>query len=208
MNNPNKSRVAIIEPSPVIRLGMKKILEENARFTVTGVYCDLQSFKDTKKDQFFDMILVNPTTIHFHRPFSVKNIFSDYPDTIIAAIHYEYVDSETLAGFDGVLNIYDDEAKMMRKLQQMTNAIGNRNNDKTENVDLSDREKEILISVAKGLTNKEIADKHFISIHTVVSHRKNISRKTGIKTVAGLTLYATFNNLISQEDLQNYELRN
>jgi len=62
--------------------------------------------------------------------------------------------------------------------------------------ELSDREKEILVSVAQGLLNKEIADKHNISINTVITHRKNITRKTGIKTVAGLTVYAILNNLV------------
>ncbi|MBQ1638026.1 MAG: hemerythrin domain-containing protein, partial [Bacteroidales bacterium] len=61
---------------------------------------------------------------------------------------------------------------------------------------LSDREKEILVSVAMGLLNKEIADKHHISINTVITHRKNITRKIGIKTVAGLTAYAILNNLV------------
>ena len=65
-----------------------------------------------------------------------------------------------------------------------------------EGEELSDREKEILVSVAKGMLNKEIADHYNISIHTVISHRKNITRKTGIKTVAGLTVYALLNNLI------------
>ena len=62
--------------------------------------------------------------------------------------------------------------------------------------DLSDREKEILVNVAQGLLNKEIADRLGISINTVITHRKNITRKTGIKTVAGLTVYAILNNLI------------
>ena len=62
--------------------------------------------------------------------------------------------------------------------------------------ELSDREKEILVSVAQGLLNKEIADRHNISINTVITHRKNITRKTGIKTVAGLTVYAILNNLV------------
>ena len=61
---------------------------------------------------------------------------------------------------------------------------------------LSDREKEILVSVAQGLLNKEIADRHNISINTVITHRKNITRKTGIKTVAGLTAYAILNGLV------------
>lgn len=62
--------------------------------------------------------------------------------------------------------------------------------------ELSDREKEILVSVAEGLLNKEIADRHNISVNTVITHRKNITRKIGIKTVAGLTAYAILNNLI------------
>ncbi len=65
-----------------------------------------------------------------------------------------------------------------------------------EREELSEREKEILVSVAKGMLNKEIADQYNISIHTVISHRKNITRKTGIKTVAGLTVYALLNDLI------------
>lgn len=69
-------------------------------------------------------------------------------------------------------------------------------------VELSEREKEILVSVASGLINKEIADKHNISVNTVISHRKNISRKTGIKTVAGLTVYAILNNLIDIKSIE------
>ncbi len=60
---------------------------------------------------------------------------------------------------------------------------------------LSAREIEILSGVAQGLLNKEIAAKYNISIHTVITHRKNIARKTGIKTIAGLTAYAILNNL-------------
>lgn len=62
--------------------------------------------------------------------------------------------------------------------------------------ELSEREKEILVLVAQGLLNKEIADRCSISVNTVITHRKNITRKTGIKTVAGLTVYAILNGLI------------
>ena len=71
-----------------------------------------------------------------------------------------------------------------------------------EHLELSAREKEILVSVAQGLLNKEIADKHNISINTVITHRKNITRKTGIKTVPGLTVYAILNNLIDIKEIE------
>ncbi len=69
-------------------------------------------------------------------------------------------------------------------------------------LELSAREKEILVSVAQGLLNKEIADKHHISINTVITHRKNITRKTGIKTVPGLTVYAILNNLVDINEIE------
>ncbi len=71
-----------------------------------------------------------------------------------------------------------------------------------ERQELSDREKEILVSVAQGLINKEIADKHNISINTVITHRKNITRKTGIRTVPGLTVYAILHNLIDINSIE------
>ncbi len=66
---------------------------------------------------------------------------------------------------------------------------------------LSQREKEIVAAVAHGKTNKEIADDLFISINTVVTHRKNIARKTGINSIAGLTVYAILNNIVRLKDL-------
>lgn len=68
--------------------------------------------------------------------------------------------------------------------------------------ELSSREKEILVCVAKGMLNKEIADKLCLSIYTVITHRKNITHKLGIKTVAGLTLYALLNGLIDSSSVQ------
>ena len=72
----------------------------------------------------------------------------------------------------------------------------------SEGGELSAREKEILVCVAKGMLNKEIADKLCLSIYTVITHRKNITRKIGIKTVAGLTVYALLNGLIDMSTVQ------
>ena len=68
---------------------------------------------------------------------------------------------------------------------------------------LSEREKDIVRLVAKGLTNKEIADKLFLSIHTVTTHRKNISAKLGIRTISGLTTYAILNGLVNIDEIKN-----
>ena len=125
----------------------------------------------------------------------------NYRTVIIEPSQIIYVDSETLQYFDGILDIYGEGQQMPKKILKILERAHPKTDPTTENVELSDREKEILITLAQGLANKEIADKLCISTHTVISHRKNIVRKTGIKTVAGLTLYALFNNLISQDDL-------
>ncbi|MBD5184180.1 MAG: response regulator transcription factor [Bacteroidales bacterium] len=62
--------------------------------------------------------------------------------------------------------------------------------------ELSGREKEVLKELASGKTNKEIADRLSISVNTVITHRKNISSKLGIKSVSGLSLYALMNGVI------------
>lgn len=66
---------------------------------------------------------------------------------------------------------------------------------------LSNREKDVLIEVVKGLSNKEIAEALCISAHTVITHRKNISRKLNIHSPAGLTIYAIVNKLVDINSL-------
>ena len=75
--------------------------------------------------------------------------------------------------------------------------------DENRQESLSEREKEIIVCVAKGMSTKEIADKLFISVHTVTTHRRNISAKLQIHSAAGLTIYAIVNGLLSMSDIRN-----
>jgi DNA-binding NarL/FixJ family response regulator len=106
---------------------------------------------------------------------------------------------DVLRQVDGVVNIYDDQQQLLRKLRAAIEQ--GQTNPYSDSHDLSERECDVLVLVAKGLANKEIADRLNISIHTVMSHRKNITHKTGIKSVAGLTVYALLNNLLDQNDV-------
>ena len=67
--------------------------------------------------------------------------------------------------------------------------------------DLSAREIEVLVLITKGLINKEIADKLNISLTTVITHRKNIVEKLGIKSVSGLTIYAVMHGYIDADGI-------
>lgn len=74
-----------------------------------------------------------------------------------------------------------------------------RNAESTESI--SEREKEIIICLVQGMSNKEIASHLFISVNTVITHRRNISRKLQIHSLAGLTIYAIANGLIDNKCL-------
>ena len=70
-----------------------------------------------------------------------------------------------------------------------------------ETEELSEREQDVLIQIVKGLSNKEIADTLCISVHTVITHRKNITRKLNIHSTAGLTIYAIVHKLVNINSL-------
>lgn len=197
-----RQRVVIIEPSAIITLGLKAILVDAAHeFEVVGAFEDLTHFQERAPLLDPDLILVDPAIFDFHKRMSVHGLFCGTPEMALVAIVHGFIEPEALKQYSGAVHIYDDGRKIVRLLRQ---AAENRptETDTGDNYELTDRENEILISVAKGMTNKEIGDTHNISVHTVISHRKNITRKTGIKTVSGLTVYALLNNLIDQSEIE------
>lgn len=203
MNQYDKYNIILIEPSPVIQQGLKALLSIDPRFVITHTFSDIQSYDSALVRDNIQLILINPSVVSVHKQFSVKNLFPSHPNSLQIAIVYSYVDAETLSNFDGFIDIYSTGSQLIKKMLKIIDtATENETKTISDNVDLSNREKEILISIAIGLTNKEIAEKHNISVHTAISHRKNISRKIGIKTVSGLTIYAIFNGLISDIDIQ------
>lgn len=85
-------------------------------------------------------------------------------------------------------------------------ALNSFTDDRPLNSSLTDREIEILKWVALGNASKDIADRLNISTHTVVTHRKNITEKLGIKSISGLTVYAILNKIIDTNDLSIEDL--
>jgi DNA-binding NarL/FixJ family response regulator len=67
---------------------------------------------------------------------------------------------------------------------------------------LSQREKEVIGCVVRGLSNKETAERLFLSVHTVITHRRNIARKLQIHSPAGLTIYAIVNKLVDLNEVK------
>ena len=101
--------------------------------------------------------------------------------------------------FDHIIDSKGNKDKIFTVLE---NALKSKSKTSEASSILSERETEVLKLVALGYTNQQIAEKLFISKHTVISHRKNITSKLGIKTVSGLTVYAVLNNLIPKDQIQ------
>lgn len=99
--------------------------------------------------------------------------------------------------FVPAIRLLEQKVKENDVSTRLSNMI--KNAESTESV--SEREKEIIICLVQGLSNKEIAAKLFISVNTVITHRRNISRKLQIRSLAGLTIYAIANNLIDSKCL-------
>lgn len=92
------------------------------------------------------------------------------------------------------------EEKVARATQECASA---KSPDQTDlSCALSEREKEVVACAVRGLANKQIADRLFISVNTVLTHRKNIARKLDIHSVSGLTIYAIINGIVRIEDLK------
>lgn len=103
------------------------------------------------------------------------------------------------------INLFDAPTLICYKVNEILNSFLSDQNKDTD-AELTRREIEVLQLLTKGYSNKEIADHLFVSTHTVISHRKNISEKTGIKSASGLTMYAILKKIIDVSDINQDEL--
>ena len=188
-------KVLLIMPSKVIARGIEAVLSELGEFRVEGILSDLSHASEARlRNMDADIILIYPVLADYTSRMNVRSRISEYSSAAGVALTSMPLEEEQLKQYDGAVGLYDDPVTIVRKLRESLSS--REESPESEGYDLSAREKDILVCVAKGMLNKEIADHYNISIHTVITHRKNITRKTGIKTVAGLTVYALLNNLI------------
>ena len=188
-------KVLLIMPSRIIARGIEAVLSELGEFRVEGILSDLSHTSEARlRNMDADVIMIDPVVFDYVSRMNVRSRISEYSAAAVVAFKSIPMDEEQLKQYDGVVDLYDDPVTVVRKLRDSLSSREEAPD--SEEYDLSVREREILVCVAKGMLNKEIADFYNISIHTVITHRKNITRKKGIKTVAGLTFYSLLNNLI------------
>ena len=199
--------VLIVEPSEIIFEGLRAVLTESDEYNVLSPMKDISMLEERLPALCPEVLVVNPTVMELisrstHHG-SVRGVMASLarmrPSMPILALVYQYIEPSVVDVFDGVIDI-----RMSRSMVRQTvasaikskDAVVPLDNEKEDSYELSTRETDVLVLVAKGMSSKEIADALNISIHTVNSHRKNITHKTGIKSVAGLAVYAMLHNLM------------
>ena len=193
-----RNRVIICETSEIIANGLADIIDGMAQFDVVARIDNPERLSEKILSNDANVLVINPMLLGYQNKEFLSGLGKDHPNLIAVALVTSCLDHSSLTPYNGVIEINESKSKIIDKLSEW---VADKAPKKNDDVELSKRETDVLIAVAKGLMNKEIADRMNISIHTVISHRKNITRKTGIKSVSGLTVYALLNNLINEDEL-------
>ena len=193
-----RNRVIICEASEIIANGLAEVIDSMAQFDVVARIESPEHLNEKITASDANLLIINPLLLGYQNKEFINQLGKEHPNLVIIALATAYLEHSILSPYSGVIEINDTRSKIISKMNEFAQSETTK---KADDVELSKREIDVLVAVAKGMMNKEIADQMNISIHTVISHRKNITRKTGIKSVSGLTVYALLNNLIEENDL-------
>ncbi len=192
--------ILLIEPSFLIREGIKTLISQSGKpFNMEESETTIVNLSKLLQKTKPHIVMANPvllTDISFPRETN-----DDLSQIQYVALIHGQIEPKVQGRFNFMLPLNADKPTLIKKIEEIYEACSIKNQEK-ESATLSERESTILKYVALGLTNNDIAERLFISSHTVMTHRKNITRKLGIKTISGLTVYAILNKLIKVEELQ------
>lgn len=195
MSKDKRYKIVLIEPSEIVAAGIAAIIGKNPEFEVVQTLSTPGYYNAGNCET--DIIVINPAVIDYNDRLDIRSYLGGTKAAIVALTHSSYEES-VLRQYDECIGIYDNAKRIIQRLKSAIEE--NTQNPKSDINELSARERDILAAVAKGLTNKEIADTFNISIYTVISHRRNISQKLGINSIPGLTVYAIMNKLVDMSD--------
>ncbi|MFH1195978.1 MAG: LuxR C-terminal-related transcriptional regulator [bacterium] len=190
--------IAVLEPSQIIFEGLSNVLSKSGQYFKLIRIEGINEIENLLRNEKLDVAIINPTQIQ-NKNKEFISLKKNMPDTCWIGLIYTFFDHQLLSLFDKTIGVTDSTETIVNLINRLNNSDSN-TIPPIEHEQLSDRETEVLKLLVTGLSNKEIADKLFISIHTVISHRKNITQKTGIKSQSGLTIYAISNKIIHIED--------
>lgn len=203
MNNNIALKVAVAETSVIVRSGLAVVLKRIPNLNVHPVEIStpdaLNNYAQLHQP---DIVLVNPTFGGWFDLNAFKGKHPKWASVKFVAMVCSVIDKQTLKTYDETLSICDDVDTIAEKLHHLLSSEDEEDKEGNEQEMLSQREKEIITCIVKGMTNKSIADQLCLSVHTVITHRRNITRKLQIHSSAGLTIYAIVNKLVELNEVK------
>jgi DNA-binding CsgD family transcriptional regulator len=198
ISNPNKS-IVVISSTDIVLAGLAEIIKGS----LAGEFIMLH-----RGDEIIDypaldgnvLIIATAEEQEKSGPF-IRQILS-----LAVNIHFMTLQLDTHSTYSNqTIKLDDTSALICYKVNEILNSFLSEQHKDTD-TELTKREIEVLQLITKGHSNKEIADQLFVSTHTVISHRKNISEKTGIKSASGMTMYAILKKIIDVNDINTADL--
>lgn len=191
-------KLAVADPSAVLRYGIVAVLRQSPAPDIDILeIADMSQLSTLLARHQPDILIVNPASLGFYTPQQLRTETGCERMRCIA-LQLTVVDSAMLNSYDEVLSIYDSVQTLREKILKPVDSAQHEERQEP----LSAREREIVVCIVKGMSNKQIADELCISTHTVITHRRNIVAKLQIHSPAGLTIYAIVNKLVNLSDIQ------
>ncbi|MDR1336883.1 MAG: LuxR C-terminal-related transcriptional regulator [Tannerella sp.] len=192
-------QIAIAEPSVIVRNGIIAVLKRFPALNVnvfeiadpSRLTVELCKWKP-------NILIVNPL---FPCGLSLQGLKNDTGCRSLKciALQHTLMEPSVLKAYDETISIYDTAEQIREKLETL--CCPDTEPAEQTRQELSIREKEIIVCVVKGMTNKQIAEHLCLSTHTVITHRRNIANKLQIHSPAGLTIYAIVNKLVELNEV-------
>ncbi len=183
-------KIAVVEPSLIIRNGILSVLRRLSSLNIEVIeIADVTQLQSTLSWRKPDILIVDSVILG---AFSLQQIKKESEGLKCVALQH------TMKGYDEVITVYDTAESIREKIEKLNEL----STEETLQEPLTEREKEIIIGVVKGWTNKQIAEKLCLSAHTVITHRRNIAAKLQIHSAAGLTIYAIVNHFVDLNDVK------
>jgi len=197
-NGPNKS-IVLISLSDVVLKGLAEILKSSLAGEIMQLHRGDEIIDYPELSGHF-LVIASSEELEKSK-LLIRHILPAEGSVHFLPLNLEPVPPAT----DHSLNIYDSHTLICYKVNEILNSFGT-SQTKEADTELTRREIEVLQLLTKGYSNKEIADQLFVSTHTVISHRKNISEKTGIKSASGLTMYAILKKIVDVSEINTSDL--
>ena len=193
--------IAFISMPIIIKEGIMTVLNPKKRNLKAYTFNNIQELNDYTDKSILNLIIIN-SDIAGNEIKNINILQSSIPNIKIIGIISNNPNRDFYSLLDNKIYLNDNSSKIA-EIVELCLSDENKSNKKSFENKLSDRETDVLKLLVQGKANKEIADELFISIHTVISHRKNITAKLGIKSTAGMAIYAVANNIIDINDNLN-----